>query len=746
MNNYFRFKQGSRIYISLVIILIITGFIYSKSVSFGLVNWDDEQNIRNDIHYTNLDINNLKYHYHHARYKALAIWSLMVDRELFTQNAGKNSILDTRGFHIHNIFLHLINIIMVFLIFRRITKNEIITLTVVALFALHPVFIEPVAWVTGRKDLLFLLFSLLSLWLYSKYLSNKAYIGWLVAVALFAYLASLAKIHAFTLPILMLILDWYTKRKISSALILEKMMLFFLIADLWIIFFLLLFIYLIIFLFKTYNINKWNIPPTFLFWYLLIFLFFIFGFSTRFFTLKEPDFWIPLIALVIYIIIFAYVLKNKSKLITKLSKIKISKRILLVVAPAIVLLSELYIKKIPYDFTWFHLWNNHPDISNYFSLYERLILAPNTLIYYVSRFFLILAQNPMVSYPARNPDGGLPAAMILSAIIVYIIFVFGFFLFFTYIRKNRLVIFGLLWFLASISIVLQIIPIEGRVLAADRYAYPSYIGLFIIFGSVIEFLIKKINKAIVLAGMACICIILSIKTYYDTDTWKNSKSLWEKALMADPENHYAMYSLGMALFEEDNRSQEALKYLNKAIQLKEDFQYYNNRGRIRYALHDFYGALADINKSISLDSNNFAAYNNRGILQQQSGNFKKALSDFNKAIRLKSDFKQAINNRHKIIKLIAIDSLVSNNLYIPPENHSEVKETINQIAQIYINRKEFDKAAQYLLKEISLEPDDPILYEKLAVLYQYNRNYEKSLEIYNTGLSFLPGNPPGFDT
>jgi len=56
-----------------------------------------------------------------------------------------------------------------------------------------------------------------------------------------------------------------------------------------------------------------------------------------------------------------------------------------------------------------------------------------------------------------------------------------------YFRNNRIVWFGVLFFLINIGVVLHIIPIEGRVLAADRYTYLAYIGLFLIMALIADY-------------------------------------------------------------------------------------------------------------------------------------------------------------------------------------------------------------------------------------------------------------------
>ena len=728
---------------SLIIIILITGLVYLKTASFGFVNWDDNENIRTNVRYKELNYDNMQYHFQHSRYKALAIWSFMADARLFGDKAT--------GFHLHNVLLHIVNILLVFFLVRKLAQKDIIALITAGLFALHPVFVEPVAWVTGRKDLLFVLFSLMAIMCYLRYLEKKYKLWWLLAVIVLVYLASLAKIQAATIPLILLALDWFYKRKISLELILEKLLLFVLIFDKWTIFYVFIVLFLLVHGYKYFRvwiqqkISREHISKLF-FWYLVIISFLISLFFVRFFDSDKINvFVVVLISVSFYTLCCIWALKNKQQIINHISRISDNKKTLLFFVSIIIFLFQaLIIEKInnlvSLATTW-NLWTITPGSENFFTLGERLILAPNSLLYYVSRFFLFRIQDPMIPYPEQTDAGMLPAGMLTTGIIVYIVFAVIAFLLFRYFRKNRLVLLGFLWFLASISVVMHIFPIEGRVLAADRYAYPAYIGLFMILGTASDYLMQRFKKTYIIAGMIIITLILSIKTYTDLGTWKSSKTLWERALSVNPKNHYAMYSLSLACFAEEKNPEKALKYLDNAINLKEDFQYFNNRGRIRYAVKDLQGAIEDFDKSIKIDSNSYAAYNNRGAVKQQLGNFKPALTDYNKAIALSPKFEEAVNNRKKVLHLIYIDSILIYKLAIPPDVQSELSGYIEKISQICINKKDFEKASFYLSKGISLYPDQVSFHEKLAVMYQLNKAYDKALEAYNSGLFYLPLDP-----
>lgn len=731
-------KQLPQSKVLLIAIIIISGLIYLKSGSFRFVNWDDDENIRSNVRYKELNYNNLKYHFQNSRYKALAIWSFMVDAKLFPKKPT--------GFHIHNVLLHLANILLVFFLIRRITQKDIIALITTVLFALHPAFVEPVAWVTGRKDLLFLLFSLLATLAYINYLNDKKKILWIIVVTICLYLASLAKIQAVTVVLIFFLLDWFYQRKLSFLLFAEKAAFGALLFDKWLIAGVIFICFICYHYFiKYYSIKYFNKTVVILLWYLLASLLGLTIISFPFLKdITSSTSWgfriIQIGLILVYGIIVVIAVKKRSIITTKLATLRPVWILFLFIVPVF-----FYFARIGYGIlrtmSFKGLWTLDPGAINYFTLPERFVLAPISLLYYISRFFLISPQDPMIPYPGRTAGGGLPTSMIIISVIVYVVVLALAFLIFKKFRKQKTIIFGLLWFLASISIVMHIIPIEGRVLVADRYTYPAYIGLFLIIGILGDFLISKVKKTYILAGMTVIVIILCIRTSIDLVTWKSSKSLWEKAIKENPQNHYAMYSLSLAYFAEEKKSDKALFYLDKAIKLKEDFQYLNNRGRIRYAVGNINGAVDDINKSIELDSNSFAAYNNRGVIRQMQGDLKLAQADFEKAVKLNPKFLDAINNLQHVRQLIQIDKMLIANQVIPYEKRHEVTEYIIYISEAHIRKKEIEKAAFYLSKGINMDPSNTIFHEKMAVMYQLNKQTQKALSAYEKGLFCIPGDP-----
>ncbi len=116
------------------------------------------------------------------------------------------------SFHRTNLLLHLVNTVLLFLLARKITKNEIAAAIATMLFAIHPVHVESVAWIAERKGLLSMTFGYLSLLAYFSYAESEKQKYYIVAGVTMA-LGLMAKPILMTLPVLFLLLDvWPTYR------------------------------------------------------------------------------------------------------------------------------------------------------------------------------------------------------------------------------------------------------------------------------------------------------------------------------------------------------------------------------------------------------------------------------------------------------------------------------------------------------------------------------------------------------
>jgi protein O-mannosyl-transferase len=145
---------------------------------------------------------------HAANWHPLTWLSHMLDCQLYGLNPG--------GHHLTNILLHAANAILLFLVFRQMTGSLWRSAFVAAVFAIHPLRVESVAWVSERKDLLSGLFFLLSCWAYVGYVRNRSRARY-GALLLFFTLGLLCKPMLVTLPAVLLLLDYWPLDRMPSA-------------------------------------------------------------------------------------------------------------------------------------------------------------------------------------------------------------------------------------------------------------------------------------------------------------------------------------------------------------------------------------------------------------------------------------------------------------------------------------------------------------------------------------------------
>ena len=130
----------------------------------------------------------------------LTWFSHMLDYQLFG--------LNPRGYHLTNLFLHIANSILLFLTLRWATFATWPSALVAALFAIHPLHVESVAWVAERKDVLSTFFWLLTMLAYIRYAKRPKRTTYLLVVLLFV-LGLTAKPMLVTLPFVLLLLDYW---------------------------------------------------------------------------------------------------------------------------------------------------------------------------------------------------------------------------------------------------------------------------------------------------------------------------------------------------------------------------------------------------------------------------------------------------------------------------------------------------------------------------------------------------------
>jgi tetratricopeptide (TPR) repeat protein len=205
-------------------LLVITAVSFWPSLFNGFFCWDDKE-VPLAPFVRQLNFQNIgKYFstFHAGLYHPLTTLSFALDYAI-----GDGSAFP---FHVTNLLLHLANTCLLFILIRKLFNNFNIALIVALLFGVHPLHVEAVAWITSRKDLLYVFFFLGSLISYTYYLDggNKKQLYFL-SLIIFLF-SCLSKIQGVVLPVALLLVDYLRNRKLfSRKSILEKIP-FFLIA------------------------------------------------------------------------------------------------------------------------------------------------------------------------------------------------------------------------------------------------------------------------------------------------------------------------------------------------------------------------------------------------------------------------------------------------------------------------------------------------------------------------------------
>jgi tetratricopeptide (TPR) repeat protein len=201
----------------LLALVMIT--VYWPATRCDFVNYDDDLYVTSNVHVQNgLTLENVKWAFSNpvaANWHPLTVMSHMLDCQLFGLNPW--------GHHLVNVLFHALNAALVFVLLRQLTNATWRSLLVAALFGLHPLRVESVAWVTERKDVLSGFFGLLSLIFYTRYAQTKqtlnaqpSTLNYFLALFFFA-LGLLSKPMLVTLPFVMLLLDYWPLARIPNS-------------------------------------------------------------------------------------------------------------------------------------------------------------------------------------------------------------------------------------------------------------------------------------------------------------------------------------------------------------------------------------------------------------------------------------------------------------------------------------------------------------------------------------------------
>lgn len=200
-------------YLIIVLLIVFTFLAFSRILSNDFINFDDPAYITENHNIkSGLNTQTVKWAFSAivaSNWHPLTLLSHALDWNLFGQWAG--------GHHLVSLLLHIGAVVLLFLFLCKTTQSLWPSAIVTALFALHPLRVESVAWAAERKDVLSVLFGMASLYVYAFYVQDKKISKYLLCLSLFA-LSLMSKPMLVTLPCIMLLIDYWPLQRRQNNL------------------------------------------------------------------------------------------------------------------------------------------------------------------------------------------------------------------------------------------------------------------------------------------------------------------------------------------------------------------------------------------------------------------------------------------------------------------------------------------------------------------------------------------------
>lgn len=651
-------KSGSWTFYSLAIILLISFIIYLPVFNNQLLAWDDDNYIKNNPLIYSINFKDIFSEYVMGNYHPLTILTFAIEYQFFG--------LNETGYHVINLLLHLLNVVLVFYVINLLVNKPIVALVAALLFAIHPLHVESVAWAAELKDLLYTFFFLASYILYLKYLTSQQKKLYLFSLFLFC-LSLLSKAMAVSLPVVLLLTDYFKGRKINSKVLLEKLP-----------FLLLSLGFGVVAIWAQKSSGAIEVVN---FGFLQRIVFACYGFIMYIFQLFFP------LHLSAY---YPYPIKNTESIPAQYYLYPILFAGMIIA----VFYSLRFTKKFFFGLGFFAV-----TIFLVLQLLpvggaiiaDRYSYIPSIGIFYLAGEGFNLLLNKKLKVPAFG---------LLALFAV-------FFSVKTYTRCNIWNNDLTLW--DDVISKYQTVPI----------AYNNR-GFIYLHEGKNDLALKDFNKAIELKPD-------NAKAYNNRGTLymnenKNDEALkdFDKAIEFMPAHEGFHISRGNAL-KNKNRIDEAFMEYNKALSLRPGFaEAFYSRGILFMNQGKNSQAIEEYSKAIGSNPNYIEAYLNRGNSFRDNKQFDDALKDYEKAIRLNPNFALAYFNRGTLFMNRTMNELAQKDFDKAIELNPGYVQAYHNKGNIFYSEKKHEEAIVNYSKAIKIKPDYAVSYYSRALAEYYS--------------------------
>ena len=515
-----------------VFLVAIIWVVFGQARHFEFVNYDDRENVyENPVVVKGLSVSAVGWAFTHAQvanWIPLTTLSHMLDCQLFGRHAG--------GHHLVNVLWHAANAVLLFLVLRQMTGSLWCSAFAAAVFAVHPLRAESVAWVSERKDVLSGFFFLLTIAAYVRHVRRPSRAGYALMFLLFA-LGLMAKSMVATLPFVLLLLDYWPLKRFHNF---------------------------------------------------------------RQFLGLLPE-KIPLFALALGACVVTSLMPDMQIILTNARHLPLLERI-----------SNALVSYV---------------------IYMRQMVFPSGLA----------APYPII-------PNGLPAWKVGLALVVLALISAGVL---AWRKKRPYLLMGWFWYLGMLVPVIGIIQISPDAAHADRYTYLPEIGLAIAgIWAVGDWSVGWKHRRMILGAlMTAVIGALMVCGHIQTAYWKDSESLWTRALACTSRNSVAHSNYGYVLYQKGD-VQDAIRNYKEALEINLDYaQAHFNLGVVFLNRGELEDAIAEYKQALKIDPDYMEAHFDLGSALALNGNLEEAIAQYRKVLEIKPDYAEADYNLGRILLL-----------------------------------------------------------------------------------------------
>jgi tetratricopeptide (TPR) repeat protein len=462
--------------------------------------------------------------FHASNWHPLTWMSHMLDVELFGLDAGWH--------HRVNVLFHLANTLLLFLVFRRMTEGVWQSAFVAALFAVHPLHVESVAWVSERKDVLSTLFWFLTMGAYLRYARKPGVRRYLLVAFCFS-MGLMCKPILVTLPFVLFLLDWWPLRRFDGG--------------------------------------------------------------------PSP-------------------LREASRLLTE----KIPLLVLSAASSAVTYMAQSHGGAVnPQEYVSVGMRISNAAVS--YAVYLRKTVWPASLA--------VFYPHP-VSVGAKIPVWHTAGAVLLLGAVSFLALREG--------RRRPFIAVGWLWFLGTLVPVIGLVPVGAQALA-DRYTYVPLIGIFMAVAWGIPDGLRgwRFRKPVMGVSAGVLLASLSMAAWVQTGYWRDSISLFTRAIRVTEKNWLASYNLAVA-YDETGQTRQAVTHFREALGIRPyDYQAWSRLGKAYGKLGEYRQAIASYEEAVRFKKDDADAWSGLGAAYLYLGRPGEAIPYFREAVGIRPDFVKA---------------------------------------------------------------------------------------------------------